>query len=179
MPEGVELPRGGTVEAWTALAAKYPGSYPVQMAAGQALASANAREAAIAAYERAAALVPFATGADSPRARLADLAERGGDLRRALARAVVARGGRSHQHRRRAPARRDSRGAWATRRPHALAWNRIVVIDPFDAGAHTALGRIAVERQGARRSRCASSARRSRPGPPIPRRRTATWPRRC
>jgi tetratricopeptide (TPR) repeat protein len=29
----------------------------------------------------------------------------------------------------------------------ALAWSRIVVIDPFDAAAHTALGRIAVGRK--------------------------------
>jgi tetratricopeptide (TPR) repeat protein len=146
MPDGVELPRGGTVESWTALAAKHSGSYPVQIAAGQALASANAREAAIAAYERAAVLVPFATGAQSPRARLADLAERGGDLRRALREwsSLVAD---DHTNidaaRKLAQLARRLGDAPAA----ALAWNRIVVIDPFDAAAHTALGRIAVERK--------------------------------
>jgi len=146
VPDGVELPRSGTVESWTAVAAKYPGSYPAQVAAGQALASANAREAAIAAYERAASLVPFATGAESPRARLADLAERGGDLRRALKElsSLVAD---DHTNidaaRKLAQLARRLGDAPAA----ALAWNRIVVIDPFDAAAHTALGRIAVDRK--------------------------------
>ena len=148
MPDGVELPRGGTVESWTALAAKHSGSYPVQIAAGQALASANAREAAIAAYEKAASLVPFATGAESPRARLADLAERGGDLRRAL-RELSSLVADDHTNidaaRKLAQLARRLGDAQAA----ALAWNRIVVIDPFDAAAHTALGRIAVERKDA------------------------------
>jgi cellulose synthase operon protein C len=146
MPDGVELPRSGTVESWTALAAKHPGSYPVQIAAGQALATANARDAAIAAFERAAGLVPFATGADSPRARLADLAERGGDLRRALRdlSSLVA-----DDHTNIEAARRLARLAKRLGDPQAvaLAWNRIVVIDPFDAAAHTALGQIATERK--------------------------------
>jgi tetratricopeptide (TPR) repeat protein len=146
VPDGVEMPRGGTVEAWTALAAKHAGSYPVQIAAGQALGSANAREAAIAAYERAAALVPFATGAESPRARIADLAERGGDLRRALRElsSLVADDHTNIDAARKLAqlARRLGDGQAA-----ALAWNRIVVIDPFDAAAHTALGRIAVDRK--------------------------------
>jgi tetratricopeptide (TPR) repeat protein len=148
VPEGVEMPRGGTVESWTALASKFPGSYPVQIAAGQALASANAREAAIAAYERAAALVPFATGAESPRARIADLAERGGDLRRALRElsSLLA-----DDHLNIEAARKLGRLALRLGDPQAaaLAWNRVVVIDPFDAAAHTALGRIAVERKDA------------------------------
>ena len=145
-PEGVELPRGGTVAEWTALASKFPGSYPVQMAAGHAIASANAREAAIAAFERAAALVPFALGAESPRARIADLAERGGDLRRALRElsSLVADDHVNIEAARKLAllARRLGDGQAAS-----LAWSRIVVIDPFDAGAHTALGRIALERQ--------------------------------
>jgi tetratricopeptide (TPR) repeat protein len=148
VPDGVELPRGGTIEAWTAVAAKFPGSYPVQLAAGDALASANARQAAVAAYERAASLVPFAIGADSPRARLADLAERSGDLPRALRElsSLVADDHLNIEAARKlaALARRlgDAQAA-------ALAWSRIVVIDPFDAAAHTALGRIAIDRKDA------------------------------
>jgi tetratricopeptide (TPR) repeat protein len=148
VPDGLEMPRGGTVEAWVALASKHQGSYPVQVAAGQALASAGAREAAIAAYERAAALVPFAVGAESPRARLADLAERGGDFARAARElsSLVADDHTNIEAARKLTqiARRvgDSRAA-------ALAWQRIVVIDPFDAAAHTALGRIAIERKDA------------------------------
>jgi cellulose synthase operon protein C len=146
MPDGVELPRGGTAEAWTSIAAKYRGSYPVQMAAGEALASANARDAALAAYERAAALVPFATGADSPRARIADLAERAGDLRRALAElsALVA-----DDHLNIDAARRLARLAARLGDPRAaaLGWSRVVTIDPFDAAAHTALGRLGMDRK--------------------------------
>jgi cellulose synthase operon protein C len=148
MPDGVELPRGGTIDAWTALAARHPGSYPVQIAAAQALAAANARAAAIAAFERAAALVPFATGADSPRAGIADLAERGGDLRRAL-RELSSLVADDHTNldaaRKLAQLARRLGDASAA----ALAWTRIVVVDPFDAAAHTALGRIGVERKDA------------------------------
>ncbi len=146
VPDGVDLPRSGTVDTWKALAAKYPGSYPVQMTAGQALASANAREDAMAAYERAASLVPFAIGADSPRARIADLAERSGDLRRALRElsSLVA-----DDHTNIEAARRLARLAnrLGDGQAAALAWNHVVVIDPFDAAAHAALGRIAVGRK--------------------------------
>ncbi len=146
LPEGLAVPEGGTVESWTALAAKHPGSYPVQLAAGRALASANARDAAITAYERAAALVPFATGADSPRGRIADLAERGGDLRRAL-RELTSLVADDHLNldaaRKLVQLARRLGDASAT----ALAWNRIVVVDPFDAAAHSALGRIGIERR--------------------------------
>jgi cellulose synthase operon protein C len=148
LPDGVEMPRGGTIESWAALAAKFPGSYPVQMAAGQALASANAREAASAAYERAAALVPFATGPDSPRAHLAELAERAGDLPRALRQLASLV---SDDHLNIDAARHLAALAARLNDPRAaeLAWNRIVVLDPFDAAAHTALGRLATDRKDA------------------------------
>ena len=138
---------GGTVESWTALAAKHTGSYQVQMAAGQALASANAREAAIAAYERAAALVPIRGRRRKP-AREAGRS-RGARRRRPAraARALVARRRRSHEHRRRAEARAARASGSATPSAAALAWTRIVVIDPFDAAAHTALGRIGIEKK--------------------------------
>lgn len=148
MPDGVVIPTGGTLETWTAFAAKYPGSFPVQMAVGQALASASARDAAVTAYERAATLVPLAIGAQSPRARLADLAERGGDLRRALREwsSLV-----TDDHLNIEAARRLARLAvrLGDQSAAALAWSRIVVIDPFDATAHAALGRIAVDRKDA------------------------------
>ena len=122
--------------------------------------------------------MPIAIGADSPRARIADLAERGGDLRRAL-RELSSLVADDHTNieaaRKLAQLARRLGDAQAA----ALAWSRIVVIDPFDAAAHAALGRIAVERQATPPSRSASSARRSRPGRPTPRRLTATWPRRC
>ncbi len=145
-PEGVAMPGGGTVAAWQALAAQYPGSYPVQMAAGDALATAGAREPAIAAFERAAALVPIAIGQNSPRARIAELAARGGDFRRALrelSSLVAADHTNIEAARQLAQIAKRLGDAAAT----ALAFERIVVIDPFDAAAHSALGRIAVDRR--------------------------------
>jgi cellulose synthase operon protein C len=148
VPDGLEMPRGGTVDAWTALAAKYAASYPVQMAAGDALASASARDAAMAAYERAASLVPFAIGAGSPRARIADLAERGGDLRRALRELTSLV---TDDHLDIDAARKLGRLATrlGDRRAAAVAWSRVVVIDPFDAAAHASLGRAAVDQKDA------------------------------
>jgi tetratricopeptide (TPR) repeat protein len=147
-PEGVVMPSGGTVAAWQALAAQQRGSYLVQMAAGDALAAAGAREQAMTAYERAAALVPIAIGPNSPRARIAELAARGGDFRRALrelSSLVAADHTNLEAARQLAPIAKRLGDDAAT----ALAFERIVVIDPFDSAAHTALGRIAVERRDA------------------------------
>ena len=147
-PDGVVMPNGGSVAAWQALAAQHRGSYLVQMAAGDALAAAGAREPAIAAYERAAALVPIAIGPNSPRARIAELAARGGDFGRALrelSSLVAADHTNIEAARQLAQVAKRLGDTAAT----ALAFERIVVIDPFDSAAHTALGRIAVERRDA------------------------------
>ena len=147
-PEGVAMPRGGSVVEWQALAARQRDSYAVQMAAGDALASAGARDAAVAAYERAASLVPIAIGANSPRARLAELAARGGDFRRALRElsSLVA-----SDHSNVEAARQLAQIAVRLGDPAAaaLAYQRIVVIDPFDSAAHAALGRVAADRRDA------------------------------
>jgi tetratricopeptide (TPR) repeat protein len=147
-PEGVTIRAGGTPAEWQALAAQHRGSYPVQMGAGDALAAAGAREPAIAAYERAAALVPIAVGPNSPRARIAELAARGGDFPRALrelSSLVAADHTNIEAARQLAQIARRLGDAAAT--AHAL--HRIVVIDPFDSAAHTALGRIAIDRRDA------------------------------
>lgn len=147
-PEGVEMPNAGTVAAWQALAAQNQGSYVVQMAAGDALASAGAREPAIAAYERAAALVPIGIGPNSPRARIAELAGRAGDFRRALTElsSLVAADHTNIEAARQLVQIARRLGDMAAA---ALALERIVVVDPFDSAAHSALGRIAVERRDA------------------------------
>jgi tetratricopeptide (TPR) repeat protein len=147
-PEGVAMPAGGTVAGWQTLASKHPGSFPAQMAAGDALAAAGAREAAIGAYERAASLVPIATGPNSPRARIAELAARGGDFGRALRElsSLVAADHTNIEAARQLAQIAKRLGDTAAA---ALAFERIVVIDPFDSAAHSALGRIAVERRDA------------------------------
>jgi tetratricopeptide (TPR) repeat protein len=148
VPEGVAMPAAGTAAAWQALAAQHRGSYPLQMAAGDALATAGAREPAIAAYERAATLVPIAIGANSPRARIAEVAARAGDFPRALRelKSLVAADHTNIEAARQLAQIAKRLGDTAA---VALAFERIVVIDPFDSAAHSALGRIAVERRDA------------------------------
>jgi tetratricopeptide (TPR) repeat protein len=141
-PDGLELPRGGDVAAIRALAAKHPGSYHVQMAAGQALAAAGARAEAIAAFERAATLVPSAVGASSPRAQIAALAERAGDFPRALRelKSLVADDHANIDAARRLVPLARRLGDQAAL---SLAYDRIVTLDPFDAATHSAYGRLA------------------------------------
>ena len=145
-PDGLDVPRGADIATVKALAAKHAGSYPVQMAAGQALSAAGARDDAIAAFDRAAALVPSAVGPASPRAQIASLAERAGDFPRAL-RELKGLVGDDHTNidaaRRLVPLARRLGDQEAL----ALAYDRIVTLDPFDSATHSAYGRLAVERR--------------------------------
>ncbi len=144
-PDGFAIPVGAGPAAWQALASKHRDSIPVQMAVGSALAAAGAREAAAAVYQRAHELAPHAVGSDSPRARLAELSERQGNFGDAadrLASLVADDHTNVEAARRLVPlARRLGRtdALW-------LAFERIVTIDPYDAAAHSALGRLALER---------------------------------
>ncbi len=147
-PEGVAMPAGGTVAAWQGLAAQHRGSYVVQMAAGDALATAGAREAATAAYERAATLVPIAIGPNSPRARIAELAARGGDFPRAL-RELTSLVAADHTNIEAARQLAQLARRLGDAAAGALAYERIVAIDPFDSAAHSALGRMAADRRDA------------------------------
>ncbi len=75
-PEGFDP--GAAPAQLRTLAEANPGSFPVQLALARGL-EASDPDAALAAYRRAAALVPIATGEDSPQARIADLLEAKGD----------------------------------------------------------------------------------------------------
>jgi tetratricopeptide (TPR) repeat protein len=83
-PETVERRRAGRADRARDLAAREPESYPVLVALGQALQEAGDRDGAMRAYERAAALVPMATGDDSPLALVAQLALEAGQRDRAV-----------------------------------------------------------------------------------------------
>jgi tetratricopeptide (TPR) repeat protein len=125
-----------------ALATANPGSFPVQLALGRALEGTDA-DAALAAYERAAALVPIATGEGSPESRIAALALKRGDKARA-AKALETLTANDHTD---VSSARELVGlldqpADAARRKTALA--RVVAVDPFDAAAHAELGRFAL-----------------------------------
>jgi len=148
VPKGVDIPSGGDTATLVALAGSHAGSYPLLMALGQTLVSAGAREQALATFDRASALAPTAVGPRSARALSADLAERSGNTARALRdyKALVA-----DDHTNIAAARKLAvmarRGG--DQPALALAYERIVTLDPFDAAAHTALGQIALERRDA------------------------------
>ena len=145
-PLGLEISRAADPVALEALASRHQDSFPVQMAVGQALAAAGAQAAAFGAFERAAALVPMAMGPESPRARMADLAERAGDTGRAMRewQTLVSYDHTNVEAARKLATFADKAGDNGLR---ALAYERIVTVDPFDAAAHTAWGRLALERR--------------------------------
>jgi cellulose synthase operon protein C len=124
-------------------AAANPNNYPLQLAYGRALASAKDK-AAFEPLEKAAALVPVATGADSPRAVMAQLAEQLGDEARAVKeyQALL-----EQDHTAVEPARRLAALADKAKNDAAAAtaYERIVALDPFDPAAHTGLGRMAMK----------------------------------
>jgi tetratricopeptide (TPR) repeat protein len=135
----------GSVETLRAAAAAKPDSFIAQLAWGQALAG-RGDAAAYAPLERAAALVPAATGPESPHAVMAALAEKLGDKPRAMKEyeALIA-----VDHTNVDAARKLAELAEAAHDPRlpALALGRVVALDPFDAAAHTAYGRLALTRK--------------------------------
>ena len=145
--DGPPPPRPGDkgLDELKAAAAADPDSFAAQMALGRALAEAG-DAAAFGPLERAAALVPVATGDASPNAVMGRLAEKLGDVPRAMRayRALL-----DHDHAAVEPARSlaalaEKAGDEATLQ---LAWDRIVALDPFDAGAHSGSGRLAMKRR--------------------------------
>ena len=126
-----------------ATAAANPGNYAAQLAYGQALAAAGDK-AAFEPLEKAAALVPTATGDDSPHALMAKLAEQLGDSDRAITeyQAVLTR-----DHTTLGAARRLAALAERTLAEPVLsiAYDRVVAIDPFDPLGHSGLGRLALK----------------------------------
>jgi tetratricopeptide (TPR) repeat protein len=124
------------------LAAEYPGSYPVQVALGQALEESGDTKGAMAAYERAAALVPWATGDDAPQARLARLAAASGDRARAAEalEQLIAVDHDNVDAARELAALVDDPAS-----PRGVAaLQRVADLDPFDSAATGALGRRAL-----------------------------------
>jgi cellulose synthase operon protein C len=138
---------GGDLAALKSAAADRAGSYRAQLALGAALAKAGDK-AAFEPLEKAAALVPMATGADSPHAIMGRLAEQLGDSARAIKeyRALLV-----HDHTAIDAARRLTELAAKSGDQTVLAFanERIVELDPFDAAAHSGLGRIALRARDA------------------------------
>jgi tetratricopeptide (TPR) repeat protein len=141
VPEG--LAPGTPADKVKAIAEANPESFAAQMALGEVLAESNP-DAAIAAFEKAAALLPTAGGEDSPHAAIAALALKQGDTARA-ARALEQLTANTHTDV--ASARQLAALIDANKEPARArtALQRIVAIDPFDAEASSALGRLAAK----------------------------------
>jgi cellulose synthase operon protein C len=139
-----------SLEELRLIAVAEPGSYRVQMALGRALRKAGEADAAIAAFEKAAALVPLAHGNNSPHAQIAQIALEKNDRTRAIAelQSWVAADFDNVEAAR--ELRRQMGLAGITDPAKVRAVNeRIAAIDPFDAEAHTVLGRLALQRNEA------------------------------
>jgi tetratricopeptide (TPR) repeat protein len=135
------------LEALQKLAADTPGSYPVQVAYGRALRKAGRVDEAMPAFERAAALVPVARGKGSPHDEMAAIALEKKDRTRAITEltALVANDFDNIEAARQLAdlLKQDESTSAAKLQP---VYQRIAAIDPFDSGAHAALGRMAMAR---------------------------------
>jgi tetratricopeptide (TPR) repeat protein len=138
------------IEALRPFAAQNPQSYPVQLVLGKKLREAGDLDEAVRAFERAAALVPIATGPESPNVQIAQIALQRKDTARAIAalQAVMAADfDNINVARQLAKLMREGNITDpATIRP---VYARIVAVDPFDADAHGMLGRLALQRDDA------------------------------
>jgi tetratricopeptide (TPR) repeat protein len=132
--------------ALRAAAEAHPGSYAAQLEYGQALAAAGDR-AAFGPLEKAAALVPAATGDDSPHALMAALAEKLGDTARAISeyQALLAQDHSAVEPARKLAELVTKSSVPQSQRILASAYDRVVAIDPFDPAAHAGLGRLALD----------------------------------
>ncbi|MGH9385049.1 MAG: tetratricopeptide repeat protein [Vicinamibacterales bacterium] len=131
-----------TSDQLKAIVAANPNSFEAQMALGDSLKE-SAPDAAIAAFEKAATLVPNAVGKDSPQALIAEVALGKGDKVRAAKalETLTAYDSSDVQSARRLATLIDG-----TKEPARLqtALKRAVAIDPFDAASHATLGRLAL-----------------------------------
>ncbi|MBI2835900.1 MAG: tetratricopeptide repeat protein [Acidobacteria bacterium] len=134
---------GDSLEALKQAAAAQPDKYALQVALGQALRTAGDLDSAIAALNKAVKLVPMATGRDSARLMIVDIAEQKGDLERAMRELETLLG---YDHVDVESARRLAKMAKEAtdQRRLRLAYERIVDIDPFDPLPHAELGRMAL-----------------------------------
>ena len=150
MPPGVDDLFKMPVLGLRALAQEHPDSFPVQMALGMALRKSGELDAAMTAFERAAALVPNATGKDSPHDQMAAIAVQKNDPSREIKEltALVAVDTNNVEAARQLAAalRKANPDDGAALEP---VYRRITALDPFDAEAHTNLGRFMMKRNDA------------------------------
>ena len=141
-----EIPSEGPemLEVLRSISITDDGNFHVQSALGQAALEVGEDEEARKALERAAILVPMATGFDSPRGLLARIAQAEGDQERAMRELEML-------------LEYDETSIEAVRLYATLAeetgdqlrlgqaYERLIEIDPFDPISHQVLGRMALE----------------------------------
>jgi tetratricopeptide (TPR) repeat protein len=146
---GGDLAKASTADL-RSLAEANPRSYPVQVALGRALRKDGQPDQAMQAFERAAALIPVARGKGSPHDEMAAIALEKKDRPRAVTEltALVANDFNNIEAARQLAGllRQDESVPPSKMTP---IYQRIVAIDPFDAEAHAALGRFALQRDDA------------------------------
>jgi tetratricopeptide (TPR) repeat protein len=137
-----ELKQEVSAEQLKAIASANPNSFDAQMALGESLKESSP-DAAIAAFQQAAALVPNAIGKDSPNAQIAEVALNKGDrvLAAKALETLTASDSSDVQSARRLATLIDG-----AKEPERLrtALRRAVAVDPFDAASHATLGRMAL-----------------------------------
>jgi tetratricopeptide (TPR) repeat protein len=131
-----------------AIAAANPGSFPAQVALGEFLWKAERLDEAFKTLERAAQMVPIATGGRSPHAMMAQMALQQKNRQRAITELEALL---QHAHSDLDSARLLAKLLEEEKDQARLftAYERIVGIDPFDASAHASFGRLALQRQDA------------------------------
>jgi tetratricopeptide (TPR) repeat protein len=150
MPPGVEDLVRTPLPELKVLAGEHAGSFPVQMTLGIALRKSGDLDGAMASFERAAALVPGATGKDSPHDQMAAIAVQKKDAAREikeLTALVAVDANNVEAARQLAAAVRKADGADAA--SLEPVYQRIAALDPFDADAHSNLGRFLMKRNDA------------------------------
>jgi len=129
-----------------AVAAAFPGSFQAQVALGEFLWKAGRIDDAYKALERAAQLVPMATGPKSPHAMMAQIAIAQKDRARAIKELQALL---EHAHTDLDSARLLAKELEQTggnvSAPLMIAYERVAALDPFDSANHSALGRLKMQ----------------------------------
>jgi tetratricopeptide (TPR) repeat protein len=143
-----EMKEKMSVDDLKALAGSNPDSFAVQMRLAQALYEAKDSTGAIAALERAAQIIPNASGGSNPHKMIATIALAQKDTARAIkALETVMRVDHSDVEAARKLAELVAPLNDAARSEDA--YRRLVAIDPFDRDAEAQLGRLAMKRKDA------------------------------
>jgi len=128
-----------------AVASAFPDSFQAQVALGEYLRKAGRTDEAFKVLERAAEMVPMATGPRSPRAVMAQMALERKDSARAISELEKLL---EYENTDLDSVRTLARELEATKAPAAKlmsAYDRIAQLDPFDSANHSKLGRLKMQ----------------------------------